>query len=184
LFEKMNVKVAPYWVEGPWSGRLAIVPRPRGGDWLEDDVRFWQQSGLDVIVSLLTQKEIEEFDLVQEAALCKNYGLFFVSFPIPDRSVPSSHKLTGELVQTLTTLLDEGKNVGIHCRQGIGRSAIIAACLLITSGVTPELAFLHVSSARGCSVPETPEQQQWVSSFSEYESATRAESPHGRSAVK
>jgi hypothetical protein len=42
-----------YWVEGPWSGRLAIMPRPRGGDWLEEEIQSWRRSGIDVVVSLL-----------------------------------------------------------------------------------------------------------------------------------
>jgi hypothetical protein len=34
------MKTAPtlYWIEGPWTGRLAISARPRGWDWLQDDV--------------------------------------------------------------------------------------------------------------------------------------------------
>ena len=24
-----------YWADGPWSGKLALAARPRGGDWLE-----------------------------------------------------------------------------------------------------------------------------------------------------
>ncbi len=40
-------------IPGHWAGRLAIVTRPRGGDWLEDETAGWQQVGLDVIVSLL-----------------------------------------------------------------------------------------------------------------------------------
>lgn len=35
-----------YWVPGPWPGRLGIIPRPRGGDWLGDEVRSWRASGL------------------------------------------------------------------------------------------------------------------------------------------
>ena len=31
-----------YWIPGPWLGRLAIMPRPRGGDWLEDEIRSWR----------------------------------------------------------------------------------------------------------------------------------------------
>ncbi|MGH9843461.1 MAG: hypothetical protein ACREEM_32385 [Blastocatellia bacterium] len=30
-----------YWING---GRIAIVPRPRGDDWLEDKVAAWVQS--------------------------------------------------------------------------------------------------------------------------------------------
>jgi hypothetical protein len=28
-----------YWIEGPWPSQLAILPRPRGGEWLEDEIR-------------------------------------------------------------------------------------------------------------------------------------------------
>ena len=52
-----------YWIEGPWPVRVAIPPRPRGGDWLEDEVRAWRASGVAVRVSLLTGSEIHDLDL-------------------------------------------------------------------------------------------------------------------------
>jgi protein-tyrosine phosphatase len=154
-----------YWIDGPWPGRLAILPRPRGGDWLEDEIRSWQQAGLDVVVSLLTRDEVVDLDLDREAELCQASGIQFISFPVADRSVPSSQKATLELVRSLDKILIDGKSLGIHCRQGIGRSAIIAACLLIFSGIDPEAAFQHISVARGCAVPETAEQREWVRTF-------------------
>ena len=156
------MKTAPYWINGPWPGRLAIIPRPRGGEWLEDEVRAWRQVGLDVVVSLLTRDEVADLDLAQEAELCQTNGIQFIVFPITDRSVPSSRRATLELVSSLSKLLVEGKNVGIHCRQGIGRSAVVAACLLIFSGLDPEYAFQRISVARECVVPETTEQREWV----------------------
>src|SRR5205823_15134454 len=83
-----------YEIPGPWPGRLAIVPRPRGGDWLEDEVGAWSQAGLDVVVSLLTQDEVVDLDLAQEAELSRAKGIKFVAFPIPDRSVPLSRRDT------------------------------------------------------------------------------------------
>jgi protein-tyrosine phosphatase len=154
-----------YWIEGTWPGRLAIAPRPRGGDWLEDEVRSWRQAGLNVIVSLLTEDEIADLDLTQEAELSKAEGLQFLAFPIVDRSVPSSRSAAVDFVRTLEQALAKGKNLVIHCRQGIGRSALIAACLLILSGADAETAFQRVSAARGVSVPETSEQRQWVMEF-------------------
>jgi protein-tyrosine phosphatase len=159
------MKLEPYWIDGPWPGRLAIVPRPRGGDWLEDEVQAWRQVGLDVVVSLLTQDEEADLDLIQEAELSRATGVEFLTFPIPDRSVPLSRSATLELVRTLHKLLGSGKNIGIHCRQGIGRSAVVAACLLVFSGVAPETAFRRISVARECSVPETAEQREWVVAF-------------------
>ena len=155
-----------YWIRGSWPGRLAIVARPRGGDWLEDEARSWARSGLDVIVSLLTSEEAAEFDLVDEAAFCRLNGIEFLDLPIPDRGVPASSEDTLKLVKELAGYVAAGKNVGIHCRQGIGRSGIIGACLLVSSGMAPQVAFRELSEARGCPVPETMEQRQWVEAFS------------------
>jgi protein-tyrosine phosphatase len=153
------------WIEGPWPGRLAILPRPRGGDWLEDDICSWRQAGLDVVVSLLTRDEIVDLGLTQAAELCQAHGLQFLSFPIEDRGTPTSRWATLDLVRKLEKALSQGKSLAIHCRQGIGRSALIAACLLVIVGVDLETAFRRVSAARGCSVPETAEQREWVREF-------------------
>ena len=114
-----------YWIEGPWPGKLAILPRPRGGDWLEDEVQGWRAAGVDVVVSLLTSDEVADFDLAQESSLCEAHGIDFRPFPIVDRSVPASRKAALNFVEKLAKPLAEGKSVAIHCRQGIGRSALI-----------------------------------------------------------
>ncbi len=151
-----------YWIEGPWTGRFAIVPRPRGGDWLEDEAQAWQHAGLDRVVSLLTPDEVADLDLGKEEAWCQAHGIQFVSFPIPDRSVPASRNAALALVHQLEQALAEGERIAVHCRQGIGRSALLAACVLVAVGEEPETAFQRISTARGCAVPETAEQQEWV----------------------
>ena len=45
------------WVEGPWKGKLAIAARPRGGDWLGDEIEAWRRLGIATVVSLLTPEE-------------------------------------------------------------------------------------------------------------------------------
>ena len=154
-----------YWLEGPWLGRLAIVARPRGDEWLEDEVNGWRQSGIDIIVSLLTQVENTELGLEQEAAKSTEQGLQFLSFPIVDRAVPASLWETRSFVEKLTTVLAQGKNVAIHCRQGVGRSALLAASLLVHSGIDVACAFRQIETVRGCPVPDTLEQRQWVEKF-------------------
>ena len=154
-----------YWIEGPWRGRLAIMPRPRGGDWLEDEIQSWRRSGVDVVVSLLTRDEQTELNLPNEAALCRVNNIEFVSFPIVDRSVPSSVEAFSKQVIKLAERLADGKNIAVHCRQGIGRAALVAICILVWSGFESAAAIEQVAAARGCAVPETPEQRRWITDF-------------------
>src|SRR5215831_14148883 len=127
-----------HWVSGPWPGKLALAARPRGGDWLEDEISAWQRADIQTVFSLLTPDEEAELDLAQEARTAQAQGMTFVSFPIPDRSVPGS-QLTTALAQ-LDAELMAGRNVVLHCRQGIGRTGLVAACLLISKGLDAETA--------------------------------------------
>jgi len=151
-----------YLIEGPWAGQLAIVPRPRGGDWLDDEMRALKDAGFDLVVSLLTRDELQELGLNREADLSRQHGLRFSEFPIHDLGVPDSPRVAQKFIGKLHDALVAGENVAIHCRQGIGRSGLIASSLLVMSGIDPATAFRLVSAARGLPVPETPEQRDWV----------------------
>ena len=160
-----NRSLVAYWISVPWPGRLAIVPRPRGGDWLEEEIRSWREAGLDVVVSLLTQNENTELELNQEELLCRAQGIQFYTYPILDRGVPASRRATTNLVGKLEKMLEAGKSVAVHCRQGIGRSSLIAALLLVSAGIGSEAALAQIGQERGCIVPDTIEQRNWIKSF-------------------
>ena len=156
------MKTDIFWIPGPWRGRLAIAARPRGGDWLNDEAEGWRRAGLDVVVSLLEDDEAAQFDLLDERQAAEYRGISFISFPIPDRGVPVSTREAVSLMARIAAELDAGKTVAVHCRQGIGRSGLIAAGVLVTSGKSPKEAIQTVSSARGVAVPETLEQRRWT----------------------
>lgn len=159
------IKNPVYWIEGNWPGWLAIVPRPRGGDWLANEVQSWAQEGLQVIVSLLENEEAADLGLSQERALTEAAGLIFISFPVVDRGVPVSRQDLSELAARLTEFLAQGKHIGIHCRQSIGRASLLTASVLISLGLTPQEAWQKIRAARGCPVPETAQQYEWVMTF-------------------
>jgi len=154
-----------YWIPGPWLGKLAILGRPRGGDWLIDEVEGWQKDGVQVVVSLLSEDETSELGLADEARQLEANGLKFISFPINDYDVPTSESAVRQLVKDLEDLLAQGQNVGIHCRAGVGRSSLVAACLFVDHGEDTEISFQRISTARGLAVPDTPAQRDWVGEF-------------------
>jgi protein-tyrosine phosphatase len=151
-----------YWVPGPWPGRLGVVPRPRGGDWLTDEIRSWKAAQIDAVTSLLTPEEAVELDLQAEEAVARQEGLEYYAFPIPDYSVPRSRVELLRFLSRLEEALESGKNVAVHCRAGIGRSSLMVASLLVAAGLEPEEAFRRIEKARGRPVPDTSEQRDWV----------------------
>jgi protein-tyrosine phosphatase len=156
------MKEDTYWIPGPWPGRLAIVPRPRGGDWLQSDIHAWRKAGIDDVVSLLEQKEALELDLEAEDEQCEACDMNFRSYPVADRGVPKSRDSFATLLHELHATLRKGRTVAVHCRQGIGRSALVAAGLLVSAGISPEDAFQVVERARLQPVPDTDEQRRWL----------------------
>jgi protein-tyrosine phosphatase len=151
-----------YWIDGISCGRLAIVGRPRAGDWLADEIADWKASGLTDIVSLLEAFEVRETGLTQEALWAAKAGLGFESFPIPDRGVPASVPAAHALCVSLAYKVRNGQAVGIHCRASIGRAGLMAAGVLAHLGISLEEAWRRTSAARGRPVPDTEEQRQWL----------------------
>jgi protein-tyrosine phosphatase len=152
-----------YWIADVPCGRLAILGRPRAGEWLHDEVTDWAANELTDIVSLLEDHEVRELELTREAELVHDVGLDFEQFPISDRGVPTSLEAAHDLWRRLEAKLRTGRSVGIHCRASIGRAGLIAVGTLLRLGVADEVAWQRASLARGRQVPDTDEQRLWVS---------------------
>ena len=153
------------WVKAAAPARLAIMPRPRGGEDLRNEIAALRKDGIDVLVSLLESHEVRELELKDEAMLCAEYGISFLSHPIKDRGTPHSKSEFANLIATLLNEIRAGKSVAIHCRAGIGRTGITAACLLHGLGLPVNEIFPKLSESRGVPVPDTEEQSKWVQAF-------------------
>jgi protein-tyrosine phosphatase len=158
-------------------GKLNVMARPRGGDWLWDEIQAWRDTGVDVIVSLLTPAEQLELELVGEATLCERQGLIFISCPIPDHGMPRHVNKVESLIEVLAQYLTQGRHVAVHCRMGIGRSVLMAAATLVALGETAARALAMIQAARGCQVPDTLEQQEWVEQFAARVHASTPDQP-------
>ena len=66
--ESPYIEVTTYPVTAAAPYRIAIAARPRGNDWLCDEVSAFSREGIDTLVSMLTDEEAEELGLEQESA--------------------------------------------------------------------------------------------------------------------
>src|SRR5439155_22267767 len=68
-----------------------------------------------------------------------------ISYLIPDLEVHSSETALAAVLDNIDHDLTAGRNVILHCRAGIGRSGLVASCLLVMKGVSPEEAVKKVA---------------------------------------
>ena len=141
------------------------MARPRGGDWLADDLAALRQAGVDTLVTLLTNAERDELELADLPISCQRSGIEWVALPIPDFDVPPLSAATAVFVAGIAERLRAGQQVVVHCRQGIGRSSLIAASALVLLGSAPAQAFAQIQAARGRPVLDTEAQRNWVERF-------------------
>jgi protein-tyrosine phosphatase len=99
------------------------MSRPRGGDWLEDELVGLRALGVEVLVSMLTADELVELELGDERPIAESLGLRVFELPTPDRGLPDPAAFAS-LVDELTAELGRGLHVVVHCRMGIGRSSL------------------------------------------------------------
>lgn len=117
------------------------------------------------MVSLLEPHEARAWGLDREQTCCEEAGLRFISFPIPDHGLPRTDSDFEALIDKVAAEVAGGTAMAIHCYAGIGRTGMLAACVLHKLGIPAAEIFGTLKEARGYDMPETPEQRKWVENF-------------------
>jgi len=160
------MKTDIYKVENIGIGFLAVMANPIAGNRAGDKVKeeFIDFANLDIkqVVSLLELDELEETGLEDEEVLTVSNGMDFISFPIKDKGVPISVEEFSNFSKLLYHQIASGKNTVIHCREGIGRTGLLAASILFHCGFEPVVAFRHIFLKTGVLVPDTIQQSEWL----------------------
>jgi protein-tyrosine phosphatase len=173
----IHVDVVP--IEGlPGRLGLTIAPGKKGRSqlsrvrWERDlvtDLRaLKERCATDVLVSLLRPYEYELLEIPRLAAEAERLGLATRRFEIDDMSVPAVPRSDAfrDFVAELHADLARGRNVTVHCRGGLGRSGLVAACLLVYDGEAPAAAIARVRACRRGAI-ETRGQERYVHDFAE-----------------
>lgn len=136
-------------LRGP--GRLLIwrCPEVKRGRLTEGDARCLEQAGVDLVICLLEDEELERYgeSLSQQRRALQRSGLPMISWPIEDFGAPEVEQMRTWL-GTLRRHLDAGKAVLVHCMAGLGRAGTVAACALVDQGMEAEAAMALVRWVR------------------------------------
>ncbi len=158
-----------HWINDEKIGekRIGTMARPRGTDWLDDEIKWLKIREVDCLVSLLEKSEEWELGLQNEEEICKNREIEFISFPIKDVNIPKNENKFIHLANVLANKIKENKKIVIHCRMGIGRASILAAATMINLGYEAKGIFEIIGKYRKLKVPDTDEQKNWILSIEE-----------------
>ncbi|MFC4425606.1 cyclin-dependent kinase inhibitor 3 family protein [Deinococcus navajonensis] len=160
-----------------WPGRLGLTfaPGKQGPSVyqpgvthtrdLQTDIQTLVFEGTQVIAPLIEASEyrvlgIEAYDEV--AGAC---GLTVAAHPIPDGQAPADAAGFAVYLEGLLEQLLNGQVVVVHCRGGLGRAGLTAACLLVQMGMDPAEAIDLVRRTRSPHAIETAEQEAFVHRF-------------------
>jgi hypothetical protein len=91
-----------------------------------------------------------------DEAVLRAHGVLLLRLPTEDRCAVSQPMLDDGVAWVLAQL-EAGDKVYVHCEYGIGRSALLALCVLVARGAEPVEALRTVKNARR-KVSPSPEQ--------------------------
>lgn len=161
------------------SGRLGMTFAPgmktpgQRGRWardLEADLRVLREEyGADTLVSVMEEHEYGGYGIPELFERDRVGGLEVLRFAIEDMNVPREAEAEEyeELIRNVVDRMREGKNVIVHCRGGLGRTGMVAACVLVALGDhSADEAIDAVRASRKGTV-QTEEQEEFVRRFEE-----------------
>lgn len=114
-----------------------------------------------LIVCLCEEHEIDERypRYVQWLAIAEGQGALWR--PIPDLGAPPRDRAE-TMAAEVNAVLDDGRQVIIHCGAGLGRAPTMAICALLARGCDLGLALGAVAESRPMAGPETGVQRDLV----------------------
>jgi len=97
-----------------------------------------------------------------DAAELDAVGIDFLHLPTPDME-PATNEHLDRGLAFVRRHLDRGEPVLIHCQHGIGRSALLALCVLVDQGFAPLDALALAKERRESVSPSRSQYDGWAS---------------------
>lgn len=141
----------------PWQPNLSWITDHLavGGRFpVERAEHLAQALGIRAVVDLRSEDQDDE-------ALLRRHGLTLLHLPTADLGAVSLPMLE-DGVAFVNRHLDRGERVLVHCEHGIGRSATLALCVLVSRGLAPLEALELAKSRRSLVSPSPAQYEAWI----------------------
>jgi ADP-ribosylglycohydrolase len=158
-----------YWVV---PGRLLVGEHPgsRSRAQALDRVRRFVAAGITCFIDLTEPDETPQYEPLLPVKSPSGVAVKYVREPITDHGVPAGVEQMARIVGSIDDALADGHNIYLHCRAGIGRSALAVGCWLAekrgsTAAAEAELAELWQQAAQSsfwARIPETDAQVEYL----------------------
>lgn len=149
-----------------WPGRLGLTQAPgQPGRDMAADMAALAREGTNILAPLLLDEEFSRLGMNDYHAQAEARSLTVAPCPIQNGSVPDDQTAFAAYVDELMDQLLDGRNLVLHCRGGVGRAGLVAACLLVQAGMPADAATNLVRATRHPSALENAAQVQFLHDF-------------------
>lgn len=133
----------------------------------QDLERLRDAYGVTVLVCLLNDAELGSLGQRDYASQVAEAGLELIQYPIPEMMPPDSLQAAACVVDHIAFRMRAGQVLAMHCRAGVGRAGLMAACVLLRLGQAGSAAqAIRAIRARRCShAIETRRQEDFVRAY-------------------
>ncbi|XP_046902876.1 cyclin-dependent kinase inhibitor 3 isoform X2 [Hypomesus transpacificus] len=139
---------------------------------LQRDVGELQDQGVEDVFVFCTRGELQKYRVPSLLDTYRQKGLRVHHMPFPDGGTPELDQCC-QILEQLQSNLQNNRRTVIHCYGGLGRSGLIAVCLMLQLSVTmtPNKAIEILREHRGSGAIQTVKQYNFLHEFRERISA-------------
>ncbi|XP_018582969.1 cyclin-dependent kinase inhibitor 3 [Scleropages formosus] len=135
---------------------------------LPKDVDELKDQGVEDVFVFCTLGELQKYRVPRLLDVYRQQGLRVHHLPFPDGGTPELDQCS-RILEELQFNLENNRKTVIHCYGGLGRSGLMAGCLLLQLSVsmTPDKAIEILRELRGGGAIQTVKQYNFLHEFRE-----------------